>query len=76
MIEKASADQMRGGTRPVAVRSRPVLSTPFRIGVAGAATLAATGLAAAELWQKNVCDGGARDQLSRRHEKKHAEVLV
>jgi crotonobetainyl-CoA:carnitine CoA-transferase CaiB-like acyl-CoA transferase len=27
-----------------------VLPTPFRIGVAGAATLAATGLAAAELW--------------------------
>jgi len=29
----------------------PVLPTPFRIGVAGAATLAATGLAAADLWQ-------------------------
>src|SRR5579864_8863543 len=29
----------------------PVLPTPFRIGAAGAATLAATGLAAAELWQ-------------------------
>lgn len=28
----------------------PVLPTPFRIGKAGAATLAATGLAAAELW--------------------------
>jgi hypothetical protein len=32
----------------------PVLPTPFRIGVAGAATLAATGLAAAELWQATV----------------------
>jgi crotonobetainyl-CoA:carnitine CoA-transferase CaiB-like acyl-CoA transferase len=29
----------------------PVLPTPFRIGAAGAATLAATGLAAMELWQ-------------------------
>src|ERR1700732_677879 len=29
----------------------PVLPTPFRIGEAGAATLAATGLAATELWQ-------------------------
>src|SRR5215472_5668730 len=29
----------------------PFLPTPFRIGVAGAATLAATGLAAADLWE-------------------------
>src|SRR4051794_24850798 len=29
----------------------PVLPTPFRVGAAGAATLAATGLAATELWQ-------------------------
>jgi crotonobetainyl-CoA:carnitine CoA-transferase CaiB-like acyl-CoA transferase len=29
----------------------PVLPTPFRIGEAGAATLAATGIAAADLWQ-------------------------
>src|ERR1051326_2274674 len=29
----------------------PVLPTPFRIGTAGAATLAATGLAAADLWE-------------------------
>src|SRR5438874_13051125 len=29
----------------------PVLPTPFRIGTAGAATLAAAGLAATELWQ-------------------------
>src|ERR1700719_1978224 len=29
----------------------PVLPTPFRIGAAGAATLAASGLAASELWQ-------------------------
>src|SRR5258708_16704686 len=29
----------------------PVLPTPFRIGAAGAAALAASGLAAAELWQ-------------------------
>src|ERR1700686_2128843 len=29
----------------------PVLPTPFRIGAAGAATLAASGLAVTELWQ-------------------------
>jgi len=29
----------------------PVLPTPFRIGAAGAAALAASGLAATELWQ-------------------------
>src|SRR5262245_13602235 len=29
----------------------PVLPTPFRIGTAGAATLAAAGLAATEMWQ-------------------------
>jgi crotonobetainyl-CoA:carnitine CoA-transferase CaiB-like acyl-CoA transferase len=29
----------------------PVLPTPFRIGAAGAATIAASGIAAAELWQ-------------------------
>jgi crotonobetainyl-CoA:carnitine CoA-transferase CaiB-like acyl-CoA transferase len=29
----------------------PILPTPFRIGAAGAATLAATGIAAADLWQ-------------------------
>src|ERR1700704_5974915 len=29
----------------------PVLPTPFRVGAAGAATLAASGLAATELWQ-------------------------
>jgi len=29
----------------------PVLPTPFRIGTAGAATIAATGLAAAQMWQ-------------------------
>jgi hypothetical protein len=29
----------------------PVLPTPFRIGTAGAATIAVSGLAATELWQ-------------------------
>src|SRR5215471_15512020 len=29
----------------------PILPTPFRVGVAGAATIAASGLAAAALWQ-------------------------
>jgi crotonobetainyl-CoA:carnitine CoA-transferase CaiB-like acyl-CoA transferase len=42
--ERADAVNFTGG-------SDPVLPTPFRIGVAGAATLAATGLAAADLWQ-------------------------
>lgn len=42
--DRADAVEISGGTDPV-------LPTPFRIGVAGAATLAATGLAAAELWE-------------------------
>jgi crotonobetainyl-CoA:carnitine CoA-transferase CaiB-like acyl-CoA transferase len=42
--ERADAVEFTGGTDPV-------LPTPFRIGVAGAATLAATGLAAADLWE-------------------------
>jgi crotonobetainyl-CoA:carnitine CoA-transferase CaiB-like acyl-CoA transferase len=36
----------------------PILPTPFRVGTAGAATLAATGLAAADLWQQRT----GRDQ--------------
>src|SRR5947209_9184619 len=39
----------------------PVLPTPFRIGAAGAATLAATGLAATELWQART---GRRQQVT------------
>lgn len=39
----------------------PVLPTPFRIGVAGAATLAATGLAAAHLWEAR---SGQRQQVA------------
>jgi hypothetical protein len=31
--------------------ANPILPTPFRIGVAGSAALAATGLAAADLWE-------------------------
>jgi crotonobetainyl-CoA:carnitine CoA-transferase CaiB-like acyl-CoA transferase len=42
--ERADSVEITGGTDPV-------LPTPFRIGVAGTATLAATGLAAAELWE-------------------------
>ncbi|HEX3399236.1 MAG TPA: CoA transferase [Acetobacteraceae bacterium] len=42
--DRANAVEITGG-------SDPVLPTPFRIGVAGTATLAATGLAAAELWE-------------------------
>jgi crotonobetainyl-CoA:carnitine CoA-transferase CaiB-like acyl-CoA transferase len=38
----------------------PVLPTPFRIGAAGAATIAASGLAAAELWELRT---GRRQQV-------------
>ena len=44
-----SADQ--AGTVSFTGRGDPILPTPFRIGTAGAATLAATGLAAADLWK-------------------------
>ncbi|HET6238147.1 MAG TPA: hypothetical protein VFE41_24795, partial [Acetobacteraceae bacterium] len=40
----ADAVTFTGGTDPV-------IPTPFRVGVAGSATLAATGLAAAALWE-------------------------
>jgi crotonobetainyl-CoA:carnitine CoA-transferase CaiB-like acyl-CoA transferase len=39
----------------------PVLTTPFRIGAAGAATIAASGLAATELWQLRT---GRRQRVS------------
>ena len=42
--DRADAVAFTGGTDPI-------LPTPFRIGEAGAATLAATGLAAADLWE-------------------------
>src|SRR5215831_10350916 len=42
--DRARAVEITGGTDPV-------LPTPFRIGAAGAAALAATGLAAADLWE-------------------------
>src|SRR5271167_2371704 len=42
--ERARAVEITGG-------ADPVLPTPFRIGAAGAAALAATGLAAADLWE-------------------------
>ena len=43
--DRAGEVEFTGGTDPI-------LPTPFRIGVAGAATLAATGIAAADLWQR------------------------
>ena len=43
-VDRAAAVAFTGGTDPV-------LPTPFRIGVAGAATLTASGLAAAALWE-------------------------
>jgi crotonobetainyl-CoA:carnitine CoA-transferase CaiB-like acyl-CoA transferase len=42
---RADAVTFTGGTDPI-------LPTPFRVGVAGAATLAASGLAAADLWEQ------------------------
>ena len=42
--DRADTVAFSGGTDPI-------LPTPFRIGVAGSATLAATGLAAADLWE-------------------------
>jgi crotonobetainyl-CoA:carnitine CoA-transferase CaiB-like acyl-CoA transferase len=41
--------------------SDPVLPTPFRVGVAGAATVAAAGLAAARLWEQRT---GRRQQVT------------
>ena len=52
--DHAAAVTFTGGTDPV-------LPTPFRIGVAGAATLAAAGLAAAELWEART---GRRQQVA------------
>jgi crotonobetainyl-CoA:carnitine CoA-transferase CaiB-like acyl-CoA transferase len=43
--DQADAVTFTGGTDPI-------LPTPFRIGAAGSATLAATGLAAADLWEQ------------------------
>ena len=39
----------------------PVLPTPFRVGIAGAATVAAAGLAAARLWEQRT---GRRQQVT------------
>jgi crotonobetainyl-CoA:carnitine CoA-transferase CaiB-like acyl-CoA transferase len=52
--ERARTVEITGG-------SDPVLPTPFRIGAAGAAALAATGLAAGELWELR---GGRRQEVA------------
>ena len=52
--ERVRAVEITGG-------ADPVLPTPFRIGAAGAAALAATGLAAADLWELR---GGRRQEVS------------
>jgi len=52
--DRAAAVTFTGGTDPV-------LPTPFRIGVAGAATVAAAGLAAAALWEART---GRRQRVS------------
>ncbi len=51
---QAAAVGFTGGTDPV-------LPTPFRIGVAAAATVAATGLAVADLWEART---GRRQQVT------------
>jgi crotonobetainyl-CoA:carnitine CoA-transferase CaiB-like acyl-CoA transferase len=48
--DRAATVAFSGGTDPV-------LPTPFRIGVAGAATLAATGLAVSDLWETRTGHG-------------------
>jgi crotonobetainyl-CoA:carnitine CoA-transferase CaiB-like acyl-CoA transferase len=52
--ERARAVEITGG-------ADPVLPTPFRIGAAGAAALAATGLAASDLWELRT---GRRQQVA------------
>src|SRR5262252_8126587 len=52
--ERARTVEITGG-------SDPVLPTPFRIGAAGAAALAATGLAASDLWELRT---GRRQQVA------------
>ena len=52
--QRARSVEITGG-------SDPVLPTPFRIGAAGAATLAATGLAATDLWELRT---GRRQEVS------------
>src|SRR5277367_3500431 len=52
--ERAREVEITGG-------ADPVLPTPFRIGAAGAAALAATGLAAADLWELR---SGRRQQVA------------
>src|ERR1700732_4087932 len=47
----AGWSEERAGTVEITGGADPVLPTPFRIGAAGAAALAATGLAAADLWE-------------------------
>src|ERR1700704_5769511 len=52
--DQAGAVTFTGGTDPL-------LPTPFRIGVAGAATVAAAGLAASALWEART---GRRQQVT------------
>src|SRR5437588_3934434 len=51
----------RAATVEITGGADPVLPTPFRIGAAGAAALAATGLAAADLWELRT---GRRQQVA------------
>jgi crotonobetainyl-CoA:carnitine CoA-transferase CaiB-like acyl-CoA transferase len=51
ILPAAGLPANRADTVEITGDTDPVLPTPFRIGDAGAATLAATGLAAADLWE-------------------------
>src|SRR5579863_4227305 len=51
ILPVAGLDPERARSVEITDAADPVLPTPFRIGEAGAAALAATGLAAADLWQ-------------------------
>nr|WP_294506191.1 CoA transferase [uncultured Rhodopila sp.] len=51
ILSSAALQSGIGGGVTFSGGADPVLPTPFRIGTAGVATLAATGLAAAELWR-------------------------
>jgi crotonobetainyl-CoA:carnitine CoA-transferase CaiB-like acyl-CoA transferase len=51
ILPAAGVSADRAASVEITGATDPILPTPFRIGVAGAATLAATGLAAADLWE-------------------------
>jgi crotonobetainyl-CoA:carnitine CoA-transferase CaiB-like acyl-CoA transferase len=61
LLPLAGWPEDRAATVSIGGGADPVLPTPFRIGAAAAAALAATGLAAAELWELR---GGRRQEVA------------